>query len=39
MTKLEDIIETDIGTIEIWSQDEFEYYPPYIKIKEDDNNE
>jgi len=26
MTKLEDVIETEFGPIEIWSQDEMEYF-------------
>ena len=37
MTKLVDTIETEYGTIEIWSQNEFEYYPPHAR--EDDNDE
>ena len=36
MTKLEEIIQTEYGPIEIWSQDEFEYYPPYHKGDNED---
>lgn len=42
MTKLEDVIETELGPIEIWSQDEMEYFfedaKAYIEMREFLNN-